>query len=166
MATAEITLAWLQQQPTHIFQTLKKGRTGELCGLERSGPPLEHTHTQIHTDVSACQKSATWACVHLQQGFPLTAAHVERWYVWMLNRNTKDSKLGLRRGGVLFLLSLVITRPFGPPVKPRCVTCSEQSGSDQHLLWINSKWNPNVRWLRANNIYLLTEEQQYIRVFI
>lgn len=52
MATAEITLAWLQQQPTHIFQTLKKGRTGELCGLERSGPPLEHTHT--HTDPHRC----------------------------------------------------------------------------------------------------------------
>lgn len=58
MATAEITLAWLQQQPTHIFQTLKKGRTGELCGLERSGPPLEHTHTHRSTQMSPRVKKA------------------------------------------------------------------------------------------------------------
>lgn len=39
--------------------------------------------------------------------------------MWRLNRDTKDPEVGLRRGGVVFLTSLVITRPFGPPVEPR-----------------------------------------------
>lgn len=81
----------------HIFQYLQAEGTVNVTFVLRQVLPLSYEHTHRHTlCLSRYQKSTPCVSVtpgfcflhgpRWQRGFPFSGTHVERWYVWILNR--------------------------------------------------------------------------------
>lgn len=144
MGTEEITAIWLHWHAlSHIFQYLWADGTVNVTFVFWQGL---HCHFNTHPHARTYRATIKWALpvcytwflfslwTVMAVGFPFSGTHVERWYVWILNRKPQripNWEHWVMLVEVLFLLFTLPRHIFSPYQRDlrtvkQCSSCFEE----------------------------------------